>query len=218
MPAGVMRLMSRKRCSAYAGRAAHRPGAASTRTEDGSFGMHSEFSSVISAATRWLLSAYPTTGGALSRALTEAQARQAATVAAALRYPTALDAALLGLLAPGGTGRLDRVGGAGGDHADAGDAGDAGAGWRSWVDEIVVSWAACLLSDPALAARAVTAVAATEHGSTLVGDALRLTTPGAHDRAASALLRHPDLVAPIAGLHRAELTALLAATPLDSPA
>ncbi|MDX3240092.1 hypothetical protein PV392_31270 [Streptomyces sp. ME03-5709C] len=177
--------------------------------------MHSEFSSVISAATRWLLSAYPATGGALSRALTEAQAHQAATVAAALRYPTALDAALLGLLAPGGAGRLDRVGGAGEAHTDHTD---AEPGWRSWVDEVVVSWAACLLSDPVLAARAVTAVAATEHGSALVGDALRLTTPGAHDRAASALLRHPDLVAPIAGLHRAELTALLAASPLDSPA
>ncbi|MFE0631376.1 hypothetical protein ACFW3D_31015 [Streptomyces sp. NPDC058864] len=175
--------------------------------------MHSEFSSVIAAATRWLLSAYPATGGALSRALAEAQARQATMVAAALRYPTALDAALLGLLAPDGAGRLDRAAGAGGAGDE--DAGDTGTGWRTWVDEVVVSWAACLLSDPALAASAVTAAAATEHGPSLAGDALRLTSPGAHDRAASALLRHPDLVAPIAGLHRAELTALLAAEPLD---
>ncbi|MFF7215223.1 hypothetical protein ACFZAU_32565 [Streptomyces sp. NPDC008238] len=177
--------------------------------------MHSEFSSVIAAATRWLLSAYPATGGALSRALAEAQARQAAMVAAALRYPTALDAALLGLLAPGGADRLDRVSGTGADHEAVGE---AATGWRTWVDEVVVSWAACLLSDPALAASAVAAVAATEHGPSLAGDALRLTSPGAHDRAASVLLRHPDLVAPIAGLHRAELAALLAAEPLDTSA
>ncbi|MFE2544932.1 hypothetical protein [Actinacidiphila glaucinigra] len=172
--------------------------------------MHSEFSSVIAAATRWLLSAYPATGGALSRALAEAQARQAATVAAALRHPTAVDAALLGLLAPGGADRLDRIAGAWVAGEDGED------GWRTWVDEVVVSWAACLLSDPDLAASAVTALAATEHGASLAGDAHRLTDPGTHDRAAAALLRHPDLVAPIAGLHRAELTALLAAEPLDS--
>ncbi|WP_431948952.1 hypothetical protein [Actinacidiphila sp. bgisy167] len=177
--------------------------------------MHSEFSSVVAAAARWLLSAYPATGGALSRALAEAQARQAAMVAAALRYPTALDAALLGLLAPGGADRLDRLVGAGGAAEDTGDPGDPGSGWRTWVDEVVVSWAACLLSDPALAASAVSAAAATGHGPSLAGDALRLTAPGAHDRAASALLRHPDLVAPIAGLHRADLAALLAARPLD---
>ncbi|MEU1543142.1 hypothetical protein [Actinacidiphila glaucinigra] len=172
--------------------------------------MHSEFSSVIAAATRWLLSAYPATGGALSRALAEAQARQAAMVAAALRHPTAVDAALLGLLAPGGADRLDRIAGAWIAEEDGAD------GWRTWVDEVVVSWAACLLSDPGLAASAVTALAATEHGPSLAGDALRLTGPGIHDRAAAALLRHPDLVAPIADLHRAELTALLAAEPLDS--
>jgi len=208
-----MRLMSQKHGFAYAGRAARRTGAAPTRTEDGSFGMHSEFSSVIAAATRWLLAAYPANGGALSRALAEAQARQAAMVAAALRYPTAVDAALLGLLPPGGADRLDRVAGAG--VLDEG-AGDTEAGWRTWVDEVVVSWAACLLADPELAASAVTALAATEHGPSLAGDALRLTGPGIHDRAAAALLRHPDLVAPIADLHRAELTALLAAEPLDS--
>lgn len=202
--------MSRKRCFAYAGRAAHRTGAAPPRPEDGSFRMHSEFSSVIAAATRWLLSAYPATGGALSRALAEAQARQAAMVAAALRHPTAVDAALLGLLAPGGADRLDRLAGAWIAEDDAAD------GWRTWVDEVVVSWAACLLSDPGLAASAVTALAATEHGPSLAGDALRLTGPGVHDRAAAALLRHPDLVAPIADLHRAELAALLAAEPLDS--
>jgi hypothetical protein len=169
--------------------------------------MHSELSSVIAAATRWLLSAYPATGGALSRALAEAQARQAVMVAATLRYPTAVDAALLGLLAPGGADRLDWIAGA---HAADGDGdGDSGGGWRTWVDEVVVSWAACLLSDADLAASAVAALPATEHGSALTGDTLRLTGPGAHDRAAAALLRHPDLVGPIAGLHRAELTALL---------
>ncbi|WP_431961345.1 hypothetical protein [Actinacidiphila sp. bgisy160] len=178
--------------------------------------MHSEFSSVIAAATRWLLSAYPATGGALSRALAEAQARQAAMVAAALRYPTAVDAALLGLLPPGGADRLEWVADAGVAEEAGGHAADTGDGWRTWVDEVVVSWAACLLSDPGLAASAVTALAATEHGPSLAGDALRLTAPRAHDRAAATLLRHPDLVAPIAGLHRAELAALLAAEPLDS--
>lgn len=185
--------------------------------------MHSEFSSVIAAATRWLLTAYPTTGGALSRALAEAQARQAATVAAALRHPTAVDAALLGLLAPGGADRLDLIAGAGAGTGAGTGAGnraadeDPEAGWRTWVDEVVVSWAACLLSDAELAASAVAALAATDHGSALAGDALRLTDPSALDRAAAALLRHPDLVGPIAGLHRAALTALLPGRPV-SPA
>ncbi|MEU4098076.1 hypothetical protein [Streptomyces sp. NPDC026673] len=179
--------------------------------------MHSEFSAVVAAATRWLLTAYPATGGALSRALAEAQARQAATVAAALRHPTAVDAALLGLLAPGGADRLDRITGAGAGAGSGAADEDAEASWRTWVDEAVVSWAACLLSDADLAASAVAALAATDHGSALVGDALRLTDPSALDRSAAALLRHPDLVGPIAGLHRAALTALLPGRPV-SPA
>jgi hypothetical protein len=71
------------------------------------------------------------------------------------------------------------------------------------VDEVVVSWAALLLGDPALAAAAAAAV-----GESLVGP---LVTPSARDLAAATLLRHPDLLAPVADLHRAELYRALAA-------
>ncbi len=71
------------------------------------------------------------------------------TVAARLRYPTAMDAELVGLAGPGGSGALDRITGAE-DHE--------GEPWRTWVDEVVASWAACLLSDAGLAARAVAAL------------------------------------------------------------
>ncbi|MGW4914475.1 hypothetical protein ACWEQE_49070, partial [Streptomyces sp. NPDC004270] len=50
--------------------------------------MSLDLTPVIAASTRWLLAAYPAPGGALSRALAEAQARQAVTLAATLRYPT----------------------------------------------------------------------------------------------------------------------------------
>jgi len=36
-------------------------------------------------------------------------------------------------------------------------------------------------------------------------DFRRLTAPDAHDRRAAALLRHPDLLAPVAGLHQGGL-------------
>lgn len=77
--------------------------------------------------------------------------------------------------------------------------------WRSWVDEVVVSWAACLLTDPELAARAVAALA---EGGTPV-EFRRLLAPDDRDRRAAALLRHPDLVAPVAELHHAALVARL---------
>ena len=83
---------------------------------------------------------------------------QAATVAAWLRYPTSVDAALLTLVGPGGSGRLDWLVG-----ADAGEFDDAEYAWRSWVDEVVASWAACLLTTPALAAAAVAALTGSEH-------------------------------------------------------
>ncbi|MCC9305894.1 hypothetical protein LN042_02020 [Kitasatospora sp. RB6PN24] len=162
--------------------------------------MPSDLTAVIAASTRWLLAAYPPPAGALSHALAEAQARQAATVAAALCYPTELDVQLLQLLAPSGAHRLDWL--TGSDPAPDDTA------WRTWVDETVVSWAACLLADPALAARARQALTATEH-HTEAGGLGRLTDPGDQDRDAAALLRHPDLLEGIAGLHRSALLARL---------
>ncbi|WP_033825595.1 hypothetical protein [Kitasatospora sp. MBT63] len=159
---------------------------------------------VAAASARWLLNAYPPPPGAFSRVLAEAQARQATALAAALRYPTALDVHLLDLLGPGGADHLDRLTG----HAPHPD----DTAWRTWVDETVVSWAACLLADPTLADRAL--AAAGHH----TGDPRRLTSPNADDTAAAALLRHPDLLEPVAGLHRAGLLDLLDLLDLPDPA
>jgi hypothetical protein len=141
--------------------------------------------------------------------LAQTQVRQAATVAAWLRYPTELDAELLSLLGPGGSARLDGV--VGGDPAAA-DGGDA---WLSWVDEVVASWAACLLADPALAADAVAAVDGCPHAAGPAYEFRRLTEPDDRDRRAAMLVRHPDLVAPVAGLHRDALRASLATLARD---
>jgi hypothetical protein len=157
---------------------------------------------VIAASSRWLTAAYPPPAGALNRALAQAQARQAATLAAFLRYPTDLDVQLLHLLAPSGSDRLDWLTGCD-QHSD-----DTDTAWRTWVDETVVSWAACLLADPALAARAHQALTATEHHAQ-AGHLQRLTHPGPHDTDAAALLRHPDLLEGIAALHRLQLVELL---------
>ncbi|WP_340373880.1 hypothetical protein U5640_00940 [Streptomyces sp. SS7] len=148
---------------------------------------------VAAASARWLLSAYPPPGGALSRALAEAQAHQAGLLAAALRFPTGLDVQLLHLLAPSGSHRLDRLTGHEPPPHDR--------GWRSWVDEHVVSWAACLLADPALTVHAVRALEGTEHHGT-AGHLRRLTEPGTRDLEATVLLRHPDLLETVAALHR----------------
>ncbi|MFE9931174.1 hypothetical protein [Streptomyces sp. NPDC005533] len=159
--------------------------------------MSADLAPVIAAGTRWLLTAFPPAPGAFNRALAEAQAQQAVTLAAALRYPTPLDAEILHLLGPGGSARLDWLTGA--DHGD-----DADAGWRTWVDETVVSWAACLLAAPALAADAHPLA---DRGQ--AGELTRLTSPGNHEHDAAPLLRHPDLLEPIAALHRAPLLNLL---------
>ncbi|MEV6211484.1 hypothetical protein [Kitasatospora sp. NPDC051914] len=182
--------------------------------------MPTDLTPVIAACTRWLLTAYPPPPGAFSRATAEAQARQAATVAAALRHPTALDAELLHLLGPGSSHRLDHLTGTDtGTGTGTGtetieDAEDAD--WRTWVDETVVSWAACLLADPALAARAHHALAATEHTG-VAGDPRRLLLPRQRDTDAAPLLRHPDLVEPVAALHRPGLLALLATEASPAP-
>jgi hypothetical protein len=123
------------------------------------------------------------------------------TVAAWLCYPTAVDAELAAMAGPGGSARLDWVTGAEPVDEDEG----LGLAWRTWVDEVVASWATCLLSDPALAEGAVAAVTAGEHAGGLPLDFRRLLAPDTRDLRAAALLRHPDLVAPVADLHRGRL-------------
>jgi hypothetical protein len=162
-----------------------------------------DLSPVIAATTQWLIRAYPPSGGVLGAALAQAQVRQAATVAARLRYPTELDAELLHLTGPGGSARLDFFQSTQVENDDA--------AWRTWVDEVVASWAACLLSNPALAAAAVAALGDSQG---VECDFRRLTNPDDLDRQAAVLLRHPDLAAPIADLHR---PALLATLPALSP-
>ncbi|GAA3963078.1 hypothetical protein GCM10022384_14060 [Streptomyces marokkonensis] len=171
--------------------------------------MHADLSPVIAATTQWLTCAYPASGGALARALCEAQARQAVTVAARLRYPTPMDVALMGVAGPGGSARLDWITGADGTEAADPDK-DA---WRTWVDEVVASWAACLLTDLELANLAAAVPAEKDPaGHTSSGtpaEFRRLLTPDAQDRRAATLLRHPDLAAPVAELHHAQLVARL---------
>ncbi|MEU0007266.1 hypothetical protein ABZ079_24045 [Streptomyces sp. NPDC006314] len=163
--------------------------------------MLTDLSPLIAATARWLTTAYPPCGGALASALCEAQARQAVTVAAWLRYPTEIDAALVTMAGPGGADRLDWISGAeraGGEPAEEW-------AWRTWVDEVVASWAAGLLTDPELAGLAVDALADGEHASGTPVEFRRLVDPDDGDRRAAALLRHPDFLAPVAGLHHDQL-------------
>ncbi|MGX1881745.1 hypothetical protein [Streptomyces sp. NPDC055287] len=164
--------------------------------------MPADLSPLIAATAQWLTRAYPSGGGVMDSALCEAQARQAVTVAAWLRYPTPMDAALVSVAGPGGSARLDWVTGA--DGAAAEDDPDTYA-WRTWVDEVVASWAACLLGAPGLAGAAVTALAAARPTDGPPVEFRRLVTPDARDRRAAALLRHPDLLAPVAELHHDRL-------------
>ncbi|MBT2510537.1 hypothetical protein J7I98_32770 [Streptomyces sp. ISL-98] len=167
--------------------------------------MSADLAPLIAATAQWLTRAYPSGGGAMDAALCEAQARQAVTVAAWLRYPTSMDAALVAVSGPGGSGRLDWITGADATGTEDPD----GHAWRTWVDEVVVSWAASLLSAPALATAAVTALAGSGHMDGSPVDFRRLVRPGVRDRGAAALLRHPDLLAPVAELHSAQLLARL---------
>ncbi|MEW2076188.1 hypothetical protein ACH4FA_35645 [Streptomyces sp. NPDC017966] len=161
--------------------------------------MQADLSPVIAATAQWLTRSFPAPGGALAAALCEVQARQAVTVAARLRYPTEMDVALVGLAGPGGSARLDWVTGADAAGSDEGEA------WRTWVDEVVASWAACLLADLALSGLAVTALT----GGAAPAEFRRLVAPDEADRRAAALLRHPDLLLPVAGLHRSTLLSRL---------
>ncbi|WP_286258793.1 hypothetical protein [Streptomyces graminofaciens] len=165
--------------------------------------MLADLSPLIAATTQWLTRAYPAGGGALDGALCEAQARQAVTVAAWLRYPTPLDAGLVDMVGPGGSDRLDWI--TGSDEAPTPD----DHAWRTWVDEVVASWAACLLTDPALARAAVAALTDSVHTAGSPVDFRRLLAPDERDRRAAALLRHPDLLAPVAQVHHAGLLAEL---------
>ena len=166
-----------------------------------------DLSPLIAATTQWLIRSYPACGGALADALGEVQARQAVTVAAWLRYPTPTDVALVSMAGPGGSASLDWITGA--DSAPD----DADSAWRTWVDEVVASWAACLLTDPELARQAVAATAEVGHATAVPAEFRRLVSPDPYDRGAAALLRHPDLVAPVAALHGAALRERLGTGP-----
>jgi hypothetical protein len=172
---------------------------------------------VIAASTHWLARAYPAAmTDPLAITLAESQARQAVTVAAWLRYPTAMDAELVAIAGPGGSAVLDWRAG-----SEPDDEFDDQEGWRTWVDEVVVSWAACLLADPLLARRGVDAVLAAVPSDTsrpspyprtagdLPHEFRRLLAPDERDNKAAVLLRHPDLLEPIAELHRDTLLYLL---------
>ena len=177
-----------------------------------------ELSPVIAASTHWLSRAYPAgTPDTIAHTLSELQARQAVTVAAWLRYPTEMDAALVAIAGPGGSAVLDWRAGSEPDDDEAEEE-----GWRTWVDEVVVSWAACLLADPMLARRGVDAVAAAvpfdddrprpyprRAGGGLPNEFRRLLNPDQRDREAAVLLRHPDLLEPVAEMHRDTLLYLL---------
>ncbi|WP_433825402.1 hypothetical protein ACQP2E_25185 [Actinoplanes sp. CA-015351] len=186
-------------------------------------GPSTALSPVIAASTHWLARAYP--GGesnTVACTLAELQARQAVTVAAWLRYPTEIDAALVAIAGPGGSALLDWKAG-----SEPEDEFADGEGWRTWVDEVVVSWAACLLADPMLARRGVDSVIAAmpipeprprPHGRRAGGlpnEFRRLLSPDARDRDAATLLRHPDLLEPVAAMHRDALLYLLDAEPAD---
>jgi hypothetical protein len=187
-------------------------------------GPSAELSPVIAASTHWLARAYPpASADTVALTLAELQARQAVTVAAWLRYPTPMDASLVAIAGPGGSAVLDwRVGSEPDDEMAEEE------GWRTWVDEVVVSWAACLLADPVLAARAVDSVAAAippaagrprpfpRRGGGLPSEFRRLTAPDARDRDAAVLLRHPDLLEPVASMHRDDLYYLLGVDSLQT--
>jgi hypothetical protein len=180
-------------------------------------GPSGELSPVIAASTHWLSRAYPAgSPDSIAHTLSELQARQAITVAAWLRYPTEMDAALVAIAGPGGSAVLDWRAGSEPDDEDL-----ESEGWRTWVDEVVVSWAACLLGDPLLARRGVDAVLAAvpsdasrpspypRTAGDLPHEFRRLLAPDERDRQAGMLLRHPDLLEPVAELHRDTLLYLL---------
>jgi hypothetical protein len=146
------------------------------------------FQAVIAAVAERLLRDFPAPPGALNQALAEVQAGQAATVAAHLRLPTALDRDLLALTGPPGSGD------------------------EPWLDQAVLGWAAELLADPELARRATIAAGLSPAAYR------RLTAPGPREQAAAVLLRHPDLLDATALPHRDQLLAAVDRGPQDMQA
>jgi hypothetical protein len=63
------------------------------------------------------------------------------------------------LTGPGGSAHLERLLGS---HETALVIGDSDA-WRTWAEEVLISWAACLLEDLALAVAAVSALSTRDH-------------------------------------------------------
>lgn len=159
---------------------------------------------VIAASAEWLHRVYTANASPLLSTRAQIQARQAATVAAWLRYPTTIDAALVWLAGPGGADRLDAL---------VAPLDPPASPWRTWVDEVVVSWAGCLLTDAETARAAVDAAAKTEHAGGLTLDFRPLLYPDRVDARAACLLRHPDLLQPVVALYRAELSERLATDP-----
>ncbi|CAM5522282.1 hypothetical protein ACFV27_14900 [Streptomyces antimycoticus] len=162
--------------------------------------MSLDLSSVIAATTQWLIRAYPAADGAMNAALAEAQARQAVTLATLLRYATPTDCPLAPLAGPDGSFRLDWL-----VDAEPYEISGPDGVWRTWVDEVVASWAAALLTCSTLASQAVAALGDCEHGGGSPGEWRRLTAPDALDCRAAPLLRHPDLTALVVDLHRPQL-------------
>lgn len=151
----------------------------------------------------------PPATGPLNQALAEAQAGHAATIAAALRYPTALDAELLDLLGPGGSGQAGlrhrrRRTPADGRHPrlahpgrrDRRQLGGLPAGRRR----------------PRRPGRRLPGrhpPRPRQRGRRAPAS----TIPSPRDHRAAPLLRHPDFLGPIADLHRETLLSLLGAAP-----
>jgi hypothetical protein len=167
-----------------------------------------ELAPIVAATARWLVRAFPAPEtGAFSAALVELQARQAATVAAWLRYPTDLDAELLTLTGPGGSAGLDWLIGVDADRRPGRRA--VVDPWRASVDEVVASWATCMLTDSVLAMSAVDELIHVTGAVGLAARFRRLLEPDTRDAHAGMLLRHPDLVAMVAERHRMGLYDLL---------
>jgi hypothetical protein len=155
---------------------------------------------LIAACATWLNRNYGVRTSTILMTEAEAQTRQAAMIAAWLRYPTDLDAALVHLVGPGGAQQLDAL---------VQPFTPSEQPWRTWVDEVVVSWAACVLLDANLAKAAVAAVVLTDHAAGLSLTFHSLLDPDHRFAPGMALLRHPDLLTPVANLHRADLLSRL---------
>src|SRR5690349_24166999 len=106
----------------------HGPARMPVRRQGCRVGPSAELSPVIAASTHWLARAYPPADpGSVAHTRAELQARAAVTVAAWLRYPTEMDAALVAIAGPGGSAVLDWRAG-----SEPEDDPDGDEGWRTW--------------------------------------------------------------------------------------